>query len=71
VTLLRREALRTPHRYSLGSPAQHRIRPELVIVPSAVIMPKTRVRPKGTIEREKALGGLFITLAEPTREMEK
>jgi adenine specific DNA methylase Mod len=26
---------------------------------------------KGTIERERALGGLFITLAPPTREMEK
>ncbi len=26
---------------------------------------------KGTVEREQALGGLFITLAEPTREMQR
>jgi adenine specific DNA methylase Mod len=26
---------------------------------------------RGTIEREKALGGLFVTLAEPTRDMKK
>jgi site-specific DNA-methyltransferase (adenine-specific) len=26
---------------------------------------------KGTVEREQALGGLFVTLAEPTREMQR
>ncbi len=26
---------------------------------------------KGTVEREQAAGGLFVTLAEPTREMRR
>ena len=26
---------------------------------------------KGTVEREQAVGGLFVTLAEPTREMQR
>ncbi|MCU4159357.1 helix-turn-helix domain-containing protein [Acidiphilium sp. AL] len=31
--------------------------------------PDGLINRKGTVERERALGGLFLTLAEPTREM--